>query len=114
MDNAGIEGLRRSVREALKAILDPELGENIVDLGLIYGIDVDANGNVRVLMTTTTKACPATGLLLEAVKLRVSDLPGVTAAGVELTFEPPWSPAMIKGEAAGFFRETDPMHKNRK
>lgn len=107
MDDAGIEALHGSVREALKAILDPELGENIVDLGLIYGIDVYANGNVRVLMTTTTKACPATAFLLEAVKLSVSELPGVTAAGVHLTFEPPWSPSMIKGTAAGFFHNLD-------
>lgn len=103
MDEAEIEALRSLVRESLKIILDPELGENIVDLGLIYGIDVFANGNVSVTMTTTTKACPATGFLLEAVKLHVSGVPGATAVEVELTFEPLWSPEMIKGEAKGFF-----------
>jgi metal-sulfur cluster biosynthetic enzyme len=103
MDEGEIEALRSSVRETLKVILDPELGENIVDLGLIYGIDVSGNGDVRVRMTTTTKACPATKFLQEAVKLRVSELPGVTAAEVDLTFEPEWSPEMIKGGARVFF-----------
>ncbi|PSH61997.1 hypothetical protein CU102_26270 [Phyllobacterium brassicacearum] len=103
MDEAGIASLRSSVRESLKIILDPELGENIVDLGLIYGLDVAANGNVRVTMTTTTKACPATGFLQEAVKLHISGVPGVSAVQVDLTYEPQWSPKLIMGEARTFF-----------
>lgn len=103
MDEARIEALRSSVRESLKVILDPELGENIVDLGLIYEIEVSAQGDVRVTMTTTTKACPATGLLQEAVRLRICEATGVTGAEVKLTFEPPWSPELIKGQARAFF-----------
>jgi metal-sulfur cluster biosynthetic enzyme len=103
MDDVAVEALRSALKESLRTILDPEFGENIVDLGLIYDITVAADGNVRVTMTATTKACPATGFLQEAVKLRVSELPGVTAAEVDLTYDPPWSPEMIKGEAGGHF-----------
>lgn len=70
---------------------------------MIYDIAVETDGSVRVTMTTTTKACPATGFLQEAVKLRVCEVPGVTAVAVELTYEPSWSPAMIKGAVAEHF-----------
>lgn len=103
MDDVGIQALRSTIQDSLRTILDPELGENIIDLGLIYDITVAADGSVRVTMTTTTKACPATGFLQEAVKLRVCEVSGVTAAEIDLTYEPPWSPEMIKGEAGGYF-----------
>ncbi|MEK1886163.1 MAG: metal-sulfur cluster assembly factor [Phyllobacterium sp.] len=103
MDEARIEALRSSVRTSLRIILDPELGENIVDLGLIYAIDVSASGDVRVTMTTTTRACPATGFLQEAVKLHICAVPGVNGVDVDLTYEPPWSPERITGEARLLF-----------
>lgn len=82
------------VREALRVVIDPELGENIVDLGFIYGIAV-AEGVVRITMTATTSGCPATGFLKEGVQAAASGVPGVVSAVVTMTFEPAWDPSRI-------------------
>ena len=80
------------IRDALRVIIDPEIGKNIVDLGLVYDISVERGGVVRVSMTTTTRFCPASDFLREAVEVCVASLPGVTQAEVRLTYEPPWTP----------------------
>ncbi len=80
------------IRDALRVIIDPEIGRNIVDLGLVYDIAVERGGVVRVSMTTTTRLCPASDFLREAVEVCVASLPGVTQAEVRLTYEPPWTP----------------------
>ena len=80
------------IRDALRVIIDPEIGKNIVDLGLVYDISVERGGVVRVSMTTTTRFCPASDFLREAVEVCVASLPGVTKAEVQLTYEPPWTP----------------------
>lgn len=82
------------VREALRVVIDPELGENIVDLGFIYDIAV-AEGAVRITMTATTPGCPATGFLKEGVQAAASGVPGVVSADVTMTFEPAWDPSRI-------------------
>ena len=84
--------LLEDLEEALKDVVDPELGINIVDLGLVYDISVERGGVVRVSMTTTTRFCPASDFLREAVEVCVASLPGVTKAEVQLTYEPPWTP----------------------
>lgn len=83
------------VEEALKDVVDPELGVNIVDLGLIYDVAVEEGGVVRVTMTTTTRGCPASGYLKEAVGNCVWHVPGVEYAEVHMTYEPPWTPDMM-------------------
>jgi metal-sulfur cluster biosynthetic enzyme len=87
------------VREALRLVLDPELGENVVDLGLIYAVTADDAGSVRVTMTTTTPGCPATTFLVDGVAACVRALPGVTDADVTLTYDPPWTPARMSEDA---------------
>lgn len=95
MDEAEKEALRQAVREALHLVIDPEIGRNIVDLGLVYDVAVEDGGLVYVTMTTTTKGCPASGYLKDAVQTCAWNVPGVEYAEVRLTYEPPWSPEMM-------------------
>ncbi len=85
---------QNTILDVLRGIQDPEVGTSIVDLGLIYGIDADLTGIVRIRMTTTTRFCPASGFLVEAVKNRVSEVDGVVDVVVDLVYDPPWSPEM--------------------
>lgn len=87
------------VREQLKEVIDPELDINIVDLGLIYEIDVDENNDVDILMTLTTPGCPLHGVFDELVRREVSKIDEVNRIDVELTFEPRWSPEEMSDEA---------------
>jgi metal-sulfur cluster biosynthetic enzyme len=90
------------VREALKQVLDPELGYNVVDLGLVYDVDVEGT-LVRVLLTTTTKGCPATEFIRDAVEQRAGAVPGVTKVDVVMTWDPPWNPDKMSDEAKEHF-----------
>lgn len=85
-------------REALKDVYDPEINYNIVDLGLVYNIDVE-DGNVKVLMTLTTPACPIGPMIEEQIQENLMLLPGVKDVEVEFTFDPSWNPTMISEEA---------------
>ncbi len=87
------------VMEALRQVVDPELGINIVDLGLIYNVDVQ-DGDVRVTMTMTTPGCPLVGNLLGMADMVIRQtVPGVTTVEVELVWDPPWDPTRMS-EAA--------------
>lgn len=92
------DALAAAVEQALRMVIDPELGENVVDLGLIYEITVE-EGIARIEMTTTTRGCPATAFLKDAVQSAAWAVPGIHFAEVKLTYEPQWSPAMMS-EAA--------------
>jgi FeS assembly SUF system protein len=83
--------LRDQVVKVLKTVYDPEMPVNIYELGLIYGVDVDEAGTVAVRMTLTAPNCPVAGSLPAEVERAVRSVAGVTAARVELTFDPPWS-----------------------
>jgi len=83
------------VRKALRVVIDPELGENIVDLGFVYGIAV-TDGRVWIVMTATTPGCPAAGLLREGARAAASAVPGVVSADVTMVFEPAWTPDRIE------------------
>lgn len=100
MDENEKAELGEAVRAALRLIIDPEIGGNIVDLGLIYDITVEDGGIVHVAMTTTSKGCPATGYLKEAVQNCVWYVPGVEYAEVRLTYEPPWTPERMAAKLA--------------
>ncbi|MFM6931838.1 MAG: SUF system Fe-S cluster assembly protein [Novosphingobium sp.] len=91
--------LYESVVGALKEIFDPEIPVNIYDLGLIYGVDVDGDGGVVVTMTLTTPHCPVAESMPGEVELRVSSVPGVRDAEVNLVWDPPWDPAKMSDEA---------------
>ncbi len=87
-----------TLREALKAVVDPEIGINIVDLGLVYDI-AKADGNVAVSMTLTTMGCPLTELIHSQCTLVLTALPGVDTVDVDFVFSPPWSTDMIGEDA---------------
>lgn len=86
------ERLREDVLQSLRMVIDPELGENLVDLGLIYEVNVDDRGFARIEMSTTTKGCPAAAYLKDAVHSAVWIVPGIEQVDVRLTYEPLWSP----------------------
>jgi metal-sulfur cluster biosynthetic enzyme len=85
--------------EALRSVMDPELGVNIVDLGLVYEVDQYDDGDVSVTMTTTTPACPIGSFLEQQVRWAVMSIPGVGGVDVEVIHTPPWSPAMMTDDA---------------
>jgi FeS assembly SUF system protein len=91
--------LYENVIQALKEIFDPEIPVNIYDLGLIYGVDVTDDGDVAVVMTLTTPHCPVAESMPGEVELRVSAVPGVRDAQVEITWNPPWDPSKMTDEA---------------
>ncbi|HSS66464.1 MAG TPA: SUF system Fe-S cluster assembly protein [Gammaproteobacteria bacterium] len=86
------ESLEKRVIEALKQIYDPEIPVNIYDLGLIYKIDIDENGVVAVEMTLTTPGCPVAQTFPGEVEDAVRSVQGISAASVELVWDPPWCP----------------------
>jgi metal-sulfur cluster biosynthetic enzyme len=86
------------IKDALRTVIDPELGHNVVDLGLIYDVVADDRGAARVTMTTTTRGCPATRYLQDGVRESASDVPGVASLDVVLTYQPAWSPSMMSAE----------------
>ena len=86
------------VMEALKEVIDPELGINVVDLGLIYEVDID-DANVSVTMTLTTPGCPLHESIGAAVREALDTyIPGIGDVGVNLVWDPPWSPDRITEE----------------
>jgi metal-sulfur cluster biosynthetic enzyme len=82
------------VTEALRGVLDPELGLSVVELGLIYGLEI-RNGTVDVTMTLTAPGCPLHEVMPEWVRQAVGAVPGVERVEVRLTFDPPWSPDRV-------------------
>ena len=99
---AGSSDLADRIRKALRQVIDPELGHNIVDLGLVYDVTVEEGGVVRVTMTTTTPGCPATRYLKNGVGESASNVPGVEFVDVKLTYEPRWAPEMMSPEAKAY------------
>lgn len=88
------------VQEALASVFDPEIPVNVVDLGLIYDVQIDeAIGKVAVVMTLTAPGCGMGDVLVADIKRRVSQVPFVTAVEVDLVFDPPWSREMMSEEA---------------
>jgi metal-sulfur cluster biosynthetic enzyme len=81
-----------AIRKAIRAVKDPELNLNIIDIGLVYDVAVDEAGDVRVQMTLTSPGCPAGGEIIEDVKRVVGDMEGVRSVDVELVWEPYWTP----------------------
>ena len=95
--------LEKNIRNALRQIFDPEIPINIVDLGLIYGIEIgekDEKGHpVTVIMTLTAPNCPMAEQVIEEARFTVSHVPGVSRASISLTFDSPWDPSRMSEEA---------------
>jgi metal-sulfur cluster biosynthetic enzyme len=86
------------VREALKEVYDPELQYSVVDLGLIYDVQVN-DGNVHVLMTLTSPGCPVAPMIIDQIQESVGVIPGAKDVDVEITFDPPWGPESMSEDA---------------
>ena len=91
--------LKDTVISVLKTIYDPEIPVDIWTLHLIYGVDVDEEGNVKIVMTVTAPNCPVAEVLPAEVKQRIEAIMGVKKVDVELTFDPVWSIDMLSDEA---------------
>jgi metal-sulfur cluster biosynthetic enzyme len=88
------------VMEHLKSIVDPELGINIVELGLIYGVDIEEEGKVTVRMTLTSPACPLGALIQGQVHQALTKVPWVKEPKVQLVWSPRWDPRTMASEDA--------------
>ncbi|MBO0685252.1 MAG: DUF59 domain-containing protein [Candidatus Dormibacteraeota bacterium] len=86
------------VIEALREVYDPEIPVNIVDLGLVYEVDIKPK-RVDIKMTLTAMGCPMAGDVMADVRDHLIDIPGIEDAGVELVYDPPWSPERMTEEA---------------
>ena len=84
-----------AVVKALRAVVDPEIGLNIVDLGLIYDLSIGRDGTVTIEMTMTTPGCPLQAVIHDAVHRALERLPGVRGVALDLVWTPPWTPEMI-------------------
>ncbi|MEF3303643.1 metal-sulfur cluster assembly factor [Paenibacillus sp. GYB003] len=85
--------------ERLEQVLDPEVGVNIVDLGLVYDVKVDEAGKATVEMTLTIPECPLADQIVEDVKTAAKETPGVKDVDVRLVWEPKWTPAKMNDKA---------------
>ena len=89
---------KEKVLEALRECYDPEIPINVVDLGLIYDIQVEEDA-VHVKMTLTARGCPMANFLGQSVKQKLETLDGVKKADVEIVWDPPWTPDRLSPEA---------------
>ena len=86
------------IMEILSDIYDPEIPIDIVNLGLIYGVNIE-NGNVNVKMTLTSPGCPTAGQMVQEAQMLIEELPGVREAKVDVVWDPPWDPSKMSEEA---------------
>jgi metal-sulfur cluster biosynthetic enzyme len=99
------EAIREQVLDALHHVHDPELGINIVDLGLVYGVDIEGD-TVHITYTLTTMGCPIGPMIEAEIKQLLSGVEGVENVDAEMVIRPPWTPEMMSDEAKaalGFF-----------
>lgn len=89
---------RELVLEQLKNVIDPELNVNIVDLGLVYNVDLIGTGDIKVEMTLTTQGCPMREYMEESVPQALQGVDGVSGVEVEIVWDPPWTPEKISPE----------------
>lgn len=91
----------QQVREAIRPVSDPEIDLSILDLGLVYGIEIDhANRTVTITMTLTSQMCPAGPEILGATEMAVRRVPGVQEVRIDLVWSPPWDPRKHCSEEA--------------
>jgi metal-sulfur cluster biosynthetic enzyme len=93
------EFTEEQVRENLKNVYDPEIGINIVDLGLIYDVDVADEGDVLVTMTLTSLGCPLGPVIVQETTNALADLPGLGTVDVKIVWSPPWTPDLMTEDA---------------
>lgn len=89
---------KKEIMEILKDCYDPEIPVNIVDLGLIYDVEINS-GKIAIKMTLTAVGCPLSGSIIQDMKQKISLLRGVKDVDVEIVFDPPWNPERMSKEA---------------
>ena len=89
-------------RKSLRAVKDPELGLNVIDIGLIYDVAVSEEGAAKVTMTLTSPGCPSGTEIMEDIRQTIADLEGITSVDVELVWEPYWTPERMDPRVRAF------------
>ncbi|KAA6453336.1 metal-sulfur cluster assembly factor [Bacillus swezeyi] len=85
------EALKENIMGALEQVVDPELGVDIVNLGLVYDVDMDEDGKTDVTMTLTSMGCPLAPVIVDEVKKALADIPEVKEVDVNIVWNPPWT-----------------------
>ncbi|MCD7034947.1 metal-sulfur cluster assembly factor [Metabacillus sp. GX 13764] len=85
------EALKENMMGALEQVVDPELGIDIVNLGLVYDVELDEEGQAEVTMTLTSMGCPLAGTIVDQVKIALEGIPEVKETNVNIVWNPPWS-----------------------
>jgi FeS assembly SUF system protein len=93
------EKVKQDVIEMLRGVYDPEIPVNIYELGLVYGVQVDESGDLRIVMTLTSPMCPVAEMLPLEIEAKAREIEGVGDARIDLVWDPPWDPEMMS-EAA--------------
>jgi len=88
------------LRDLLCEVIDPEIGINIVDLGLVYDVRLSADGAAEIVMTLTTPGCPLGGYIEDAIHDTLWGTPGLTGLNVQIVWEPPWDPELMMSDWA--------------
>ena len=91
--------IEENIVKMLKTVFDPEIPVDVYNLGLIYNIDVQDSGHVRIDMTLTAPSCPASEFLMEDIRMKVESVEGLKSLEVHLVFEPEWDKDMMSDEA---------------
>ena len=95
----GVGADREAILDALRNVFDPELGINIVDLGLVYDVVIDGEGGVDITYSLTTMGCPIGPMIEDQMRQFLAGVPGVAEVRPEMVLRPPWSPEMMSDEA---------------
>jgi len=85
------QDLKENILGALEQVIDPEIGIDVVNLGLVYGIDVDEAGKATITMTMTAMGCPLASTIVDQVKYALSDIPEIKDVDVKIVWNPPWT-----------------------
>ena len=91
--------LRDKIDDTLRTVFDPEIPVNILDLGLVYNVQIKENNNVQITMTLTAPACPVAGDIIVDVETKIKAIEEVSDVHVHLVFDPPWQKEMMSEEA---------------
>ena len=94
-DQAYFDKMKQQILDALETVIDPELGVDLINLGLIYGVDLDESGKCTVEMTLTTMGCPLTDMLDADIKRALTTIDGITSVEIHLVWYPAWGPERL-------------------
>ncbi len=98
-EDAYFAKMKQAIVKALETVIDPELGIDIINLGLIYGVDLDETGHCDVEMTLTTMGCPLTDMLDDGIHQALLAIDGITSVDIHLVWYPQWGPERMSREA---------------